>query len=219
MTQDLVGQLYDSLFQWENKRKAKSYPIHKKLNVNEFGFTNVYNWIVSEYPEFKNQHILDAGCGVGYGSLYLAEHLKAKVTGISVSNSEIIRAKKNAYASKTKLVAFECKSYDDLPKNTYDVIIAVESIKHTLHLNKTLQSCISALKQGGKLVVIDDFLTNKRNKKIVTEYANDWFLREVFSLQDFISFNSNFKIKKDLTPFVATKPKLILQLEYCLLRY
>src|SRR3989344_4500183 len=41
----------------------------------------------------KGQVILDAGCGVGGASLWLAEHTEAQYTGITISDDQIIRAK------------------------------------------------------------------------------------------------------------------------------
>jgi len=212
MTQEVVGKLYDGLFRWEKKRKRYSYPIHKKLNTEKFGFSDIYEWICDHYVQYKNKHILDAGCGVGYGSLYMASTLNANVTGISVSTKEIERAKENLKNSELSLrTNFSYASYDNLPSKKFDFIVAVESIKHTKHLGNTLNSLVGALKENGTLIIIDDFLISEEPKKVIDRYSKYWHLAEVFSFDDFIEKLPTFRCIKDLTPFVLIKSKLILK--------
>ncbi|NQX85335.1 MAG: class I SAM-dependent methyltransferase [Flavobacteriaceae bacterium] len=209
MTNKIVKNIYNTLLHWEGKNSINPYPIHKKLNQHKFEHPSVYHWISSYYKIDSNAHILDAGCGVGYGSIYLAKHFKCTIKGISLSDAEIKKAK--YYAKKTSVsnkVFFQQQSYDNLEANTYDFIIAIESIKHSLDLDKTLNALITALKPNGVLIIIDDFLVRDTHQNIFCRYARDWRLKTDLK---YTLFNA-FTLKKDLTSYIKTKSTLQLNL-------
>ncbi|WP_299111710.1 methyltransferase domain-containing protein [uncultured Winogradskyella sp.] len=203
MSEAIVQKLYNQLFLFEGKNKKAPYPIHKKLKSDTFGFNDIYEWITKAYSINSNAAILDAGCGVGYGSQYLANFYSCKVKGISISDEEVKTAKAFAKnASISNLVSFQQKSYDNLEPNSFDFILAIESVKHTLNIQKTLKSLKKALKPHGKLVIIDDLLINNNYPSLIDKYAKDWALKVILKKDDFFP---DFTIKKDLTPYLNTK--------------
>jgi len=180
MTEKTIQNIYNKLLNWEGKNASQPYPIHKILNTEDFGFSDIYEWISKTYRLDANAKILDAGCGVGYGSLYLAKQHHCKVRGISLSDAEIKKAR--TFAKKENLdnnVSFEQYSYDDLQPNSYDFIIAIESVKHSLDVDKTIDSLKNALKLNGILVIVDDFLISKNHDRLIEKYAKDWALKEL----------------------------------------
>ena len=203
MTEKAIQNIYNKLFSWEGKNASQSYPIHKKLNTDNFGYNDIYEWIANSYNLNSKTKVLDAGCGVGYGSLYLSKQTNCEVIGISLSDAEIAKARE--FTKKENLdnkVSFNQQSYDDLEANCFDFIIAIESVKHTLNIEKTLFSLKNALKPNGILVIVDDFLINDNQDSIVNNYAKDWKLKVLLKYDDFLP---EFTLKKDLTPFVITK--------------
>ena len=55
------------------------------------------NRFVSELLDLqKNDYVLDAGCGVGGSSFFMAENFGAKIIGISLSSKHIKQARKDA---------------------------------------------------------------------------------------------------------------------------
>lgn len=215
MTEKAIQNIYNKLLKWEGENASQPYPIHKKLNTEEFGFNDIYEWITKTYPLTRKTKILDAGCGVGYGSQYLAKYYACKVQGISLSDDEIKKA--NLFAKSANIdshVNFKQQSYDNLEPNSFDFILAIESVKHTLDIQKTLKSLKNALKPNGKLVIIDDFLTDNTNPTLVQKYAKDWALKVILKPNDFLS---GFVIKKDFTPYVNTKNSLNLSISIIVL--
>jgi len=213
MRQELVEKLYDNLFKWEKGKNRKSYPIHKKLDDKKFEHEDIYHWLAINYPEIENKHVLDAGCGVGYGTLYLANNFNCFIKGISLSQNEVDKANQHKInMGLEKRAMFKKQSYDNLESDNYDFIIAIESVKHTLHLETTLNAFKKALKINGKLIIIDDFLISHKSCKIIKSYANDWELVYVFSLKDFIRVLPAIELRKDLTDYVKPKSTVLLRI-------
>ncbi|MFK7782316.1 SAM-dependent methyltransferase [Psychroserpens sp.] len=210
MTERAIQNIYNKLLNWEGKNASQPYPIHKKLNADDFGYADIYEWIANTYKLDANKNVLDAGCGVGYGSLYLAKHYNCEVTGISLSDAEVEKA--NIFAKNEpslNKVNFKLQSFDNLEPNCYDFIMAIESVKHTLNIDKTIHSLKNALKPEGILIIVDDFLVHENHNALIIKYSKDWALKVILKRNQ---FSSDFIIKKDLTSFVLTKNQLSLSL-------
>lgn len=208
MTEESIQKIYNQLLNWEGKNASLPYPIHKKLTVEGFGYNDIYEWIADNYTLNSTSKILDAGCGVGFGSISLSKYYNCNVLGISLSEQEVNKA--NEFALKEGVedhVNFNQQSYDDLPNESFDFIVAIESVKHTLNIDVTIKSLKNALKPGGTLLIVDDFLINSKETPTIRKYASDWELKVLLVENDFIS---DFSIKKDLTPFVKGKNNFVL---------
>lgn len=174
-----VSGLYDQLLATEQHIRPNTiYPIHKKLRVNELGCNDIYDWILRQIGLPQTGAILDAGCGVGWGSGVLAKHTHAQVIGISVSGSEIKLARENA---TDKNVSFSHQSFDSIGGAKYDFILAVESVKHSLDIAKTIRILIDGLKEEGKLVIVDDFFDDTSESQTHPQFLSDWQLSELLS--------------------------------------
>jgi len=210
--ENVVSKIYNQLYQVEKKvRKGKVYPIHKKLVFADQDLKDVYDWLTSNIDINIGSNVLDAGCGVGYGACLIAERCKANVTGISISEKEIAHA--NSYSQKKGLghqVTFKLKSFDNLLPQKYDTIFAVESIKHSLHLEKTLDSLKQALKPNGQLVIIEDFYLQENISKNCQQYINDWHLIDAFRMEDYFKTLDREQCKYiDLTSYMPPKKKYV----------
>jgi len=210
MTEKVVQNIYDSLFHFEGKKALKPYPIHKKLDTQVFGYKDIYEWIAKTYNFDSKTNVLDAGCGVGYGSIFLAQQFNCSVTGISISDAEIQKATEFTHDLKLdEHVCFKQLSFDDLPEVQYDFIMAIESVKHTLNWNKTIESLQKSLKPKGTLIIVDDFLVTQNQNSLTKKYARDWALKVLLKQDDFLP---EFRLKKDLTPFVTSKNQFVLKI-------
>src|SRR5215212_516654 len=77
--------------------------------------------------------VLDAGCGVGGSSIWLAQARQATVVGITPVASQVARARGFATAHKLgDRVAFEQADYTNTPFSdaSFDVVWALESVCH-----------------------------------------------------------------------------------------
>lgn len=206
MTENAIQNIYNKLLVWEGKSASQPYPIHKKLDTERFGYSDIYAWIANTYELNHNASVLDAGCGVGFGSLFLSRHYNCNVKGISLSDAEVEKASTFAKAENaTELVSFKQQSYDNLETNSFDFIMAIESVKHTLDIDKTIASLKAALKPNGTLIIVDDFLTSEKHSTLINKYAKDWALKVILKRDHFLP---DFTIKKDLSAFVTTKSQM-----------
>ena len=211
MEPNKVSELYDRLFLFEHDKKvSKHYPIHKKLSQS-FGYRDIYECIIAT-EKIADRVILDAGCGVGYGSRLLAKNGAKAVHGISLSKFEIDQASK---IKEHHNLSFKIASFKDTRNEYYDLIICVESIKHSLDFQTDYLRLLGGLKPNGKLIIVDDFYKGNENERL-TSLMNKWELNYILKEENLKIIAKNYKISDiDLTKFV--KKRLLSKLK--LIRY
>jgi SAM-dependent methyltransferase len=99
--------------------------------------------------------VLDAACGLGYGSHVLAKlSPAARITGIDVSEPAIDFAMRN-YAGNR--VAFRCGSLPEalleIPDDSMDFIVSLETLEHVPEPGMLLTGFARVLKPGGRIFV------------------------------------------------------------------
>lgn len=109
----------------------------------------------------KDDYVLDAGCGVGGSSMWLADNIDCKVLGVSVVPRQIDRAKQFAQERQLdELVDFKVADYSDtgLRDSTFTVVWGLESIVHADDKQAVLNEAYRLLKPGGRLVIAEYLL-------------------------------------------------------------
>jgi cyclopropane fatty-acyl-phospholipid synthase-like methyltransferase len=153
------------------------------------------NKVLAEIAEIREgENILDAGCGVGGSSLWLAKEKNCTVKGISLNKRQIDKA--NALANAIGVhekVSFEQKDYTDTfyAANSFDVVWAIESVCYADDKSDFLKEANRVLKPGGRLIIADFFKRKdlnpgetKRVRKWAASWAiNDFAIREEFEDQ------------------------------------
>jgi SAM-dependent methyltransferase len=136
--------------------------------------------------------ILDCGCGRGRHSVYLSENGFAEVTGIDLSEKNILEAKK----SETKNLTFYTHDIRNLFRiNYYAVALSLFTsfgyFESDYENNKMLKSISAALKKNGMLVL--DFMNAKRE------------IEQMIAEKSFDCNGIHFKIKKSLKEKMIAK--------------
>lgn len=101
-------------------------------------------------------NILDVGCGIGGSSLYLADKFAAEVTGITLSQMQVSRARERAInLGLEEQVQFELANALAMPfaDNSFDLIWSLESGEHMPDKAQFLAECYRVLQPGGKIIL------------------------------------------------------------------
>ncbi len=127
----------------------------------------------------KSDLVLDAGCGIGGSSIYLAERIGCRVRGISLSGKQVNKAQQiTKEKSLDDKAAFDVMDYcaTNFPDQHFDVVWGCESICYADSKEKFIQEAWRLLKPGGRLVVADGFVTDFSNNDntIIRQWLDGW---------------------------------------------
>ena len=137
----------------------------------------------------KNKKILDAACGTGYGSYYLAKQA-GEVHGIDISEEAINFCKQNYHNRKLYFHVMDVTN-TSFSENTFDTIVSFETIEHLEHATNFLDEMKRILKTRG-IFIVSTPVKGVYNKTFLGD--NPFHLHEM-SIQEFQSeLSSRFKI-------------------------
>lgn len=149
---DKVADYYNRLHQ------VLKLPHNSLQSYRSYDIEATYHDIMTDasIDVHSEEHILDAGFGLGDFDHFLAKTTKSKITAISFSEVEVAFANKN-YSDATnsaRLVYSQADFHfltDYFEPETFDRIIFIESFEHAYDKEKVLQDCFRLLKPDGKL--------------------------------------------------------------------
>lgn len=174
----------------------KNTKSHKESLLN-------HNLFMAKISKINSKDIiLDAGCGVGGSSIWLYKKFKTKVYGISISKSQIEKARR--YVKKENLgdvINFSVQDYSKtkFPNNKFTLIWAQESLPHEDNKLKFLKESYRLLKKGGRLISSDYFSMKKdysnRERQIMDTFTNGWAMAHFISQSEFIRMTKKVGFK------------------------
>ena len=165
---DLDSSLAIHYGYWDEK--VKTFP-QSLLRMNE---------VMCEAAQIRStESVLDAGCGIGGSSFFLAETIGCKVTGISLSERQVEKAKQLAVNKgfddrvEFKTMNYSSTSFHD---ESFDVVWGCESICYADDKEKFIQEAFRLLRPGGRLVVADGFVANIKNNdhQSIRNWLDGW---------------------------------------------
>lgn len=104
------------------------------------------------------QKVLDLGCGVGWPALRLAEKTGCEVVGITISQTQLVAAKRSAQErGLAQQVTFQHMDAMHLAfaEETFDAVWAFESLFHMPDRTHVLCQVGRVLRPGGRLLICD----------------------------------------------------------------
>lgn len=132
------------------------------------------------------ERVLDAGCGVGGSSLWLATERGAEVVGITLAARQAAMARDNAIRrGVTDRVQFEVADFTatPFPDASFDVVWAVESMCHAPRKAAFYREAARLLRPGGR-VVVADFVRAARpldstGERLLHEWLDGWAVPDI----------------------------------------
>lgn len=155
--------------------------------------------------------ILDAGCGEGGSMIWLSQHFKLEINGITLSRKQVESIRQYVESHHLKGVSVALMDYHqtDFPDRSFDVVWAIESPCQSPNKPAFLREMYRLLKPGGKLVIADYFMCeNPHNKQLfyMQQWAHSWTLESYATRSEFMqgAESTGFELKheRDITTHV-----------------
>lgn len=157
------------------------------------------NNLLAKIGDIKStDNVLDAGCGVGGSSIFLAKNIGCKVIGISLSEKQVITATDFAKQhgvgglASFKMMNYTATTFED---NSFDFVWAIESMQTAVDKADFLKEAKRILKPGGKIVIADCFKSSDypfEKSKLMKLMFNGWAVSDVLSLNEFVQKANQF---------------------------
>ena len=196
--EDVVTNYYERIWPrfvlwWAaEKTLGLHYALYEKgVNTFEQAVLNMSNYVgkLLSLDASKKMKILDAGCGVGGTSIYLAKkYPNSNFIGITITPGQIALANKFAEERHVENADFMLGNYmkTDFSNQSFDNIFALESASYSRNKEGFVKEMHRILKPGGRIAVIDTFLM----------YApHDMFMKK---LHDLICIGRGVPVDEDL---------------------
>ncbi|MFA5103082.1 MAG: class I SAM-dependent methyltransferase, partial [Candidatus Thermoplasmatota archaeon] len=127
---------------------------------------NDISWHLLRFTTPSPLQILDAGCGVGGTSIYLAKkYPQVSFVGITIVPTHVQMAQRfSTKRSVTSNTSFLLQNYchTSFPDKFFDGVIALESANYARSKDDFIREMYRVLKSGGRISILDGFRTEKQ---------------------------------------------------------
>ncbi len=162
--------------------------------------------------------LLDLGCGLGASLIYLSSRVKLEGLGVTISPVQVAQATRRLEAAGLADVRCIEASFTALPADLgrFDLAFAIESFVLSPTADAFFREASAHLRAGGKLVVCDDFLTERgahprsaREARWLDDFRYGWLVSSLSTpgaaAQAAARHHLHLSRNDDLTPFLELR--------------
>ena len=105
-----------------------------------------------DHAAISPREILDAGCGTGDHTIYLAQRFpEARVVGVDIDEQRVARNRRNAELLRVPNVSFEVQDLTRLPwRDRFDLVVSIDVLEHITEQQQAIRSLFDSLRRGGR---------------------------------------------------------------------
>lgn len=154
---NLESRLGYTFLTWDTKHFGY-YPSKKPDISEKQAQVEMMDLLAKKLELKKTDHVLDAGCGRGTTSCYLAKKYGCNMSGIDIVDFELRIAQKKAKKfNLNKKTRFYLKDYSDTKflDNHFDKVFTLETLVHSPDFKKTLREFYRIIKPKGRLALFE----------------------------------------------------------------
>jgi len=181
--------LYYKIFWRSHKNLCLHYGFHDKGQRHNQAVVRMIEVLADKVKVTSKDKVLDAGCGVGGSSVWLAQNVGCKVTGIDINCNFVNIAQREAKKRNLDgLVSFQEMNFcrTAFRDNVFDIVWALESSCHAEDKQAFLMEMGRILKPGGHIVIADGYKNQDSS-----ELSNDlmgWAVPNIPSVTEFTDY-------------------------------
>jgi arsenite methyltransferase len=159
---DVIAQYYAQSGPTYEQIHSRQGCMHLALNpdgaFSYSGYQVQPDAVIQELRRSKATAVLELGCGKGFNSLYIAQHLPdMRCTGTDLLDAHVVKARAFAHEAGQKNVTYEQASFEPLPDRFrgFDLAFGFETLCYAQDLDLVAGSIAAALRPGGRFVMYD----------------------------------------------------------------
>ena len=176
------GNLAKHFGYWDENTRSHSESL---LNMNR--------QVAARVEPKPGERVLDAGCGIGGSSIWLAKNFGTTGVGISLAPKELERARRYAKERAVDhLISFEKRDFlnTGFPPESFDIVWAQESTCHTLQKDAFMGEAFRVLRPGGRLVIEDWFRPRRpyhaADEKLFSQWLRGWAIEDLPTREEIV---------------------------------
>lgn len=143
-------------------------------------------WLADRAGVAPGARVLDAGCGVGGSSIWLARERGADVTGVTLDAGQVALARRFAAERGVARTRFEARDFaaTGFDASSFDVVWNLESLCHAPDPAAYLAHVARILRPGGRFACVDFFRSDRGRHLDVDAMCEGWVLPNLQTLDE-----------------------------------
>jgi len=205
---------WDYKYLWLDKAMAMHFGFYEN-NSTKHGdaLLRMNKFLADSVNITASDNVVDAGCGLGGTSIWLAKNYGCHVTGLNIVPPQVVQAQQEANKQGvSNKVFFEEQDFTQTsyPENTFDVFWGLESIVHAPEKIKVVNEAYRLLKFKGR-IVISEYMVRERpsltekERTYLQPALDGWAMPNLLTTKEYIRLMTDVGFRNIKTTDISDK--------------